>query len=64
MKQDEFLVQMDGCGTTGKERVLVVGATNRPQELVRQTAHAEALREGGGQQGNCQRRGHQGCESA
>jgi len=29
----EFLVQMDGCGTTGKERVLVVGATNRPQEL-------------------------------
>jgi hypothetical protein len=30
----EFLIQLDGAGTTGKERVLVVGATNRPQELV------------------------------
>jgi len=30
----EFLIQMDGANMTGKERVLVVGATNRPQELV------------------------------
>ena len=27
---------MDGANMTGKERVLVVGATNRPQELVSQ----------------------------
>jgi SpoVK/Ycf46/Vps4 family AAA+-type ATPase len=27
------ILQLDGAGTTGKERVLVVGATNRPQEL-------------------------------
>jgi SpoVK/Ycf46/Vps4 family AAA+-type ATPase len=29
----EFLVQLDGASTQGEERVLVVGATNRPQEL-------------------------------
>jgi fidgetin-like protein 1 len=29
----EFLVQLDGTGTSGQGRVLVVGATNRPQEL-------------------------------
>lgn len=29
----EFLVQLDGCGTADDERVVVVGATNRPQEL-------------------------------
>jgi SpoVK/Ycf46/Vps4 family AAA+-type ATPase len=29
----EFLVQLDGTGTTGQGRVLVIGATNRPQEL-------------------------------
>jgi len=29
----EFLVQLDGASTVGEERVLVVGATNRPNEL-------------------------------
>lgn len=29
----EFLVQLDGTGTAGQGRVLIIGATNRPQEL-------------------------------
>lgn len=29
----EFLVQLDGTGTDGQGRVLMIGATNRPQEL-------------------------------
>lgn len=29
----EFLVQLDGAGTKSDTRVLVIGATNRPQEL-------------------------------
>lgn len=29
----EFLVQMDGAGTSREDRILVVGATNLPQEL-------------------------------
>ncbi|KAJ1925822.1 putative 26S proteasome subunit yta6 [Tieghemiomyces parasiticus] len=30
----EFLIQFDGCGTTAEaDRILIVGATNRPQEI-------------------------------
>eukprot|EP00761_Pharyngomonas_kirbyi_P008245 gb/GECH01008256.1/.p1 GENE.gb/GECH01008256.1/~~gb/GECH01008256.1/.p1 ORF type:complete len:652 (+),score=141.17 gb/GECH01008256.1/:1-1956(+) len=29
----EFLVQLDGAGTDDRERILVIGATNRPQEI-------------------------------
>ncbi|ETE59500.1 Fidgetin-like protein 1, partial [Ophiophagus hannah] len=29
----EFLVQLDGAATTSEDRILVVGATNRPQEI-------------------------------
>lgn len=29
----EFLVQLDGAATADDERILIVGATNRPQEL-------------------------------
>lgn len=29
----EFLVQLDGAATVDDERILLVGATNRPQEL-------------------------------
>lgn len=29
----EFLVQWDGVGTTSEDRILLIGATNRPQEL-------------------------------
>lgn len=29
----EFLVQLDGASTDSGERLLVIGATNRPQEL-------------------------------
>ncbi|KAJ1675254.1 putative 26S proteasome subunit yta6 [Spiromyces aspiralis] len=30
----EFLIQFDGCGTTADDdRILIVGATNRPQEI-------------------------------
>lgn len=31
--QTEFLVQLDGAGTGENDRILIVGATNRPQEL-------------------------------
>jgi SpoVK/Ycf46/Vps4 family AAA+-type ATPase len=29
----EFLVQFDGAGTSSDDRILVIGATNRPQEI-------------------------------
>ena len=29
----EFLIQLDGAGNGGEERLLLIGATNRPQEL-------------------------------
>ena len=29
----EFLVQLDGAGTKADEKIVIVGATNRPQEL-------------------------------
>jgi len=29
----EFLVQFDGAGTSNEDRILVIGATNRPQEI-------------------------------
>ncbi|KAJ3046297.1 hypothetical protein HDV00_000111 [Rhizophlyctis rosea] len=29
----EFLVQFDGCGTDNNDRILMIGATNRPQEI-------------------------------
>uniref|UniRef100_A0A0K8VVX1 Fidgetin-like protein 1 n=1 Tax=Bactrocera latifrons TaxID=174628 RepID=A0A0K8VVX1_BACLA len=31
--KNEFLVQLDGAATNDEDRVLIVGATNRPQEL-------------------------------
>ena len=31
--QTEFLIQLDGAATGENERILIVGATNRPQEL-------------------------------
>ncbi|KAE9530513.1 hypothetical protein AGLY_010975 [Aphis glycines] len=29
----EFLIQLDGAGTSDDDRILIIGATNRPQEL-------------------------------
>ncbi|XP_060880854.1 fidgetin-like protein 1 isoform X1 [Metopolophium dirhodum] len=29
----EFLIQLDGAGTNDDDRILIIGATNRPQEL-------------------------------
>lgn len=31
--QTEFLIQLDGAATPDQDRILIVGATNRPQEL-------------------------------
>ncbi|KAK2896490.1 hypothetical protein Q8A67_010978 [Cirrhinus molitorella] len=31
--KNEFLVQLDGAATSAEDRILVVGATNRPQEI-------------------------------
>jgi SpoVK/Ycf46/Vps4 family AAA+-type ATPase len=29
----EFLIQFDGVGTSSDDKIIVMGATNRPQEL-------------------------------
>jgi SpoVK/Ycf46/Vps4 family AAA+-type ATPase len=31
--QNEFLIQWDGAQTNKEDKLLIVGATNRPQEL-------------------------------
>ncbi len=35
----EILVQMEGCSTAGERRVLLIGATNRPEVQGRHFAH-------------------------